>query len=56
LFGAGALNEPYSLVVCLKDESRLKLDPLSSKKLNMLISSEEIKRFEVIFPSIASFD
>ena len=33
-FGSGPTNEPYEMVLVLKDGSRWRLDPHQSKRLN----------------------
>lgn len=56
LFGQGGSNEPYEMVIHLKDGSRWKLDPYQNKKLNSIVDPESIVKFEAIFPLVTSFD
>ncbi|CDW77742.1 spore germination protein ia [Stylonychia lemnae] len=49
-------QEPYEMVLVLKDGSRWKLDPNQKQKLSQIVDVEMIVRFEVIFPVTTSFD
>ncbi|TNV85898.1 hypothetical protein FGO68_gene3349 [Halteria grandinella] len=49
-------KQPYEMVLVLKDDSRWKLDPQQSKRLNQVVEPELIDRFEAIFPEQANFD
>ena len=50
------VNEPYEMVIHLKDGSRWKLDPHQNKKLNSSVDPENISKLEAIFPMITTFD
>lgn len=43
-------NDPYEMVLVLKDGSRWRLDPHQNKRLCQVVDPELVVRFEAIFP------